>query len=616
MSAFATLIDQEQAQRPVRIGVESVSFTDQRMPSASNNRSLGGTIEVETGGADLETLDQSSFQHTGGAPLLTGPSDQQQRTSGDPFYLNSGHGQANVFGHVSEPSATDQPPSTAQPSRFGTIQLLDSEHDSSDSDGKKKKHKKNHKKKKKKKGTRDNIGVADLAVLSGPSAPRMLSSDVIIGSDDEDEDNLPIAANTSHSTHRKHSTQTKEFADLAKVDLTAPLRDDEVMPKNEHYVVPEKPRSAVFEGGKKKKKKEKREKKDKKKKKDKGRNGGVQAWDATGDLLGFGGVLTNSGKATETKSAQVGGGIAAASAVGGGTAISSAFNDLLDLQPTSSPALGAPVSVSHGGAVAEASLLRVNPSAAERVPSKKSKKRSDGSKKSPWQRATIKISQGTGVGWDSVLLYFRTSPRARRDGPPTATVTFKVVSEQAFQNLQISFDGNVAPELFLGDVSPVSVAESSAKAGPFNYPPDVGSTPEVRGTLHASSGSAVPFKLTLPSTAFLEPVQGVTHERMIDELSSGQWTSHSSKVDISSPGIDAVVVKKALRIFLRAGDVQGNDENSGAVAASCPGTGAQVRALIKVKTSSDGTGVAKVDIKATDAKLGKALASDLKKLVL
>ena len=70
--------------------------------------------------------------------------------------------------------------------------------------------------------------------------------------------------------------------DLSQIDLTAPLRADEVMPQRQHRVVEAAPRSepdwAAPPPSKKKEKKSKKSKKSKKKK------GG----DAEEDLLGFG----------------------------------------------------------------------------------------------------------------------------------------------------------------------------------------------------------------------------------------------------------------------------------------------------------------------------------------
>eukprot|EP01082_Thalassiosira_pseudonana_P014446 g13087.t1 g13087 contig7:844440-844832(+) len=43
------------------------------------------------------------------------------------------------------------------------------------------------------------------------------------------------------------SGRGNEFDTLAMVDLTTPLGEDDVMPRNEHYVVPERPRVQQFE---------------------------------------------------------------------------------------------------------------------------------------------------------------------------------------------------------------------------------------------------------------------------------------------------------------------------------------------------------------------------------
>jgi hypothetical protein len=68
------------------------------------------------------------------------------------------------------------------------------------------------------------------------------------------------------------------------VDLTTPLGEDEVMPKNEHYVVPERPKVQPDTAHQKQKKKKKDKKKSSRKDKD---ASGTPTAAVTGDLLGF-----------------------------------------------------------------------------------------------------------------------------------------------------------------------------------------------------------------------------------------------------------------------------------------------------------------------------------------
>jgi hypothetical protein len=70
--------------------------------------------------------------------------------------------------------------------------------------------------------------------------------------------------------------------------------------------------------------------------------------------------------------------------------------------------------------------------------------------------------------------------------------------------------------------------------------------------------------------------------------------------------------KVMLASFLKAAEVQSNDSNPliGTLAAQST-MGAQMRCLIKIKGST-----VKVDLKCTDDALGKALISDLKRVIL
>jgi hypothetical protein len=162
----------------------------------------------------------------------------------------------------------------------------------------------------------------------------------------------------------------------------------------------------------------------------------------------------------------------------------------------------------------------------------------------------------------------------------------------------------------LGDISFGNVEpggkSSDEKAGPVDCEtPDV--SKDVRGVLVVSDTS-VPIKITLPASLFLVPWTGLAQDDVMNELSSStQWFSHSSKVDVSSMK-DPAKAKTSIASFLQAAEVEGGDSMVGTLAAQS-NRGSRVLALVKVKGK-----VCKVDIKCTDESLGKALASDLKKL--
>ena len=105
------------------------------------------------------------------------------------------------------------------------------------------------------------------------------------------EDSLPDGVSDDEGKRKKKGKKKlaavaedadPDALDLSQIDLTAPLRADEVMPQQQHRVVEAAPRAEPdWAAPAKPKKKEKKEKKSKKSKKKKG-------GDAEEDLLGFG----------------------------------------------------------------------------------------------------------------------------------------------------------------------------------------------------------------------------------------------------------------------------------------------------------------------------------------
>ena len=72
-----------------------------------------------------------------------------------------------------------------------------------------------------------------LGIAESPLAPQPASTGLtnvtIYTSDDDDDD--------EEDHPKRKSAASKEFEGLAKVDLTTPLREDEVMPERQHHVV-------------------------------------------------------------------------------------------------------------------------------------------------------------------------------------------------------------------------------------------------------------------------------------------------------------------------------------------------------------------------------------------
>jgi len=311
----------------VKGSVESINFTRQHVV-ASNSAAIeggrgGGFAGMEQIGSSTGT-DAASGSAMGA--LANQPFQSQQQREGDPFYLSSS---ATPAGRLLEaPNGSDaenkvkdaaQADAAAVASRFGSIQL-DSGGESEEG------HAARSRKKKKKK------------VKKTAAAHRKF-----VESDDDDDDHN----DTAHSPSKRGSAVSREFQNLALVDLTTPLGEDEVMPRNEHYVVPDRP-PVPMGHGKTKSGEEKKAKKKKKKKKHKADDehtedpmaGASSTPAAVGDLLGFDSMM-----AFGSSSAGDAGGSAAATALSltaappsGTNLINDAFDDLLglDMPSTSS----------------------------------------------------------------------------------------------------------------------------------------------------------------------------------------------------------------------------------------------------------------------------------------
>ena len=333
----------------VKGSAESISFTKQL------SNTTGSGSEGNRGGSSIEgfgALGQSADTSLGMPTSMDSPaigsthlSASPQKRQGDPFYLNSSS--AVPSGRLLEASAgstdaekADKDAADAAASRFGSIQL-DSGDESADEGYGGAKPKKKKKKKAKK--------------------PVEFKNEKIVESDDDDDDdNLP---------QLKRESVNKEFQNLALVDLTTPLGEDEVMPRNEHYVVPERPPAEQPKPNEKKAKK-------KKKAKSKQSSHNVLAEEANqeGDLLGFDSFgATPAATGVVNVDANIGMDTVAApiSTTTNNNPINNAFDDLLGLEmPTTI------MESSNAMAQTEAAVSDIKP-----VKSKAKKQKKEKSKK-------------------------------------------------------------------------------------------------------------------------------------------------------------------------------------------------------------------------------------------
>lgn len=227
---------------------------------------------------------------------------------GDPFYLTSSAApslkllDATAASNGGTEGATkDDAADDAVATRFGSIQL-DSGGESEEGYSRAASSMKKKKKKSKK------------TAHAGSKRHQFVESD-----DDNDDNTVP---------RPNRGNVSKELHQLALVDLTTPLGEDEVMPRNEHYVVPERTVAGPSKSSHTRKKSKK-----KKSKVQKSLRTAVE-----GDLLGFdtmafghaagagNGVVANDGEGTAVESAVT------SAPIDASNPINNAFDDLLGLE--------------------------------------------------------------------------------------------------------------------------------------------------------------------------------------------------------------------------------------------------------------------------------------------
>jgi hypothetical protein len=235
-------------------------------------------------------------------------------------------------------------------------------------------------------------------------------------------------------------------------------------------------------------------------------------------------------------------------------------------------------------------------------PSKKSGKK-------PYLRGTVKASSASGspsVDWTKIELCYRVS---RSKGDNTAiSLVVRVQNGMDMSTMSgLMLELKNYGDFPIGDVAPGSSVESS-KIGPFSYPSMDGPL-DLKGKLKTRD-SSVTIKMTLPISVYNSPAEGtLTMDHVASQLASSQWASHSTKIGHDSSTAPEKI-KRKICTFLNMVEIEPADPSFGTLAGQSS-TGVQLRALVKIRTDD-----VKVDIKSGNVALGKAISSELKKLII
>mmetsp|Transcript_15374 Transcript_15374/g.31474 ORF Transcript_15374/g.31474 Transcript_15374/m.31474 type:complete len:1068 (-) Transcript_15374:127-3330(-) len=304
--------------------IESFSFTKQQSTvetSVTDGKHKDQFLDItdRQGGTEATSFGNDTGCHFSSTNFTNAPAASNRR-DGDPFYLHPSTPRGSLLDSApvdkrgSLPQ-TDKDAAEATSTRFGSIQL-DSGGESQDESDKKPKKKKKHKAKK----------LSRVQAVTSAKIP--WKQDLII-SDDDDEEEVDAA----HKKPRGNSSKKgRPFENLALVDLTTPLGEEDIMPRNEHYVVPDRPRTKpeIENSMKSKKKKKEKHKKMKSSRKEEKSGGAI-----TGDLLGFDMMPFESGDNGGAAPAKTDVGSARKSTTSNShlsNPVNSAFDDLLGLE--------------------------------------------------------------------------------------------------------------------------------------------------------------------------------------------------------------------------------------------------------------------------------------------
>ena len=583
-SIFSCWIEEEKGHRQgSRLSIEAVSFTQQKpllvskrndiskdaisssdAPLPLSSGALGGTFEE---GPSASSGLMNSFQASdNGGQNAPSAAVNKPGAANDPFYLNSSPATID-FGDAT--SANDN-----LLNNFGNMQIQLGDDDDEEEPAKKKK-----KKKKKHKG-------------SEPESTNTLGQGfgniAIYDSDDDDDDDIGLQPARRTGGRMKGS----ELSGLANVDLSAPLREDEVFLERKHRVVPERePEEAptATETSKSKKKKKKSSKKNKKE-----TNQQVSETPSSGfDLLDLYNSTPMQQATPSASSSQPMNTMQTPT-----SSVNNAFDDLLGLSNSVPQASPAP-SQNAGNDIFAMSMQNNNIS--QSSASKKSGKKA-------YLRGTIKASSATGspsVDWSKIELSYRVS-RSKSDNTAVSLVV-RVQNNMAATLSGLVLELKNYGDFPIGDAAPSSSVESS-KIGPFSYASS-DSPLELKGKLKTSD-SNVTMKMALPISVYNSPADpGLTMDRVASELASSQWASHSTKIAHDSSNAPEKIKQKVCA-FLNMVEIEPADPSFGTL-AGISSTGVQIRALVKVRADD-----VKIDIKSGNVALGKVISSELKKLII
>lgn len=584
ISIFSSWIEEEKSHRQgYRISMEAISFTQQRPSATAKHKNIatdGSSSNVNSSIA-VDTM-ESYFGDNETASMGSGltPSFQSSNITAhnsrknDPFYLNS----SPVTLDADDAATTNSNLSN----RFGNIQILGDDDDAENMIAKKKK--------KKKKGGKQKTGVKVME--------QGFENMTIYESEDEDDDDDIRLQHTMRSGGKKVGAG-KELNGLANVDLTLPLREDEVMLERKHRVVPERPTETtppetVMEPLSSKSKKKKKKKESKRMKKE-AKQKTTEAPSDDVDLLDIFNTVTQSQEITP--SAQTSHSSTSAMNVQT-SAVNNAFDDLFgvsnaasQISNTYSPNITADIfGVTTKSSNIQSSSLTGNSGSA------------------PYLRGTIKSSSASGfpsIDWSKVQLSYRVS-QSHVDGSVSIVVRVENSTEANTLSglvLQVKRHGDT----FIGDVPPRSSIESP-EVGPFSYTAQDAAL-EIKGKF-TTPDSSVSIKLILPVSVHISPPREMlSMDHVASELASSQWASHSVRIALG-PGTQLGRIKDDVCNFLNMVEIEPNDPMCGNLAGQSS-TGIPVRVLIKVKKDN-----VRIDIKSGSVELGKALVSELKRLIL
>jgi len=548
---FADEISLIKTTNNVTVGIEEVSFTQQKVTRPTVKNNVPGVSIVMDSSVDKQSQPFESFQNSSAhiPSALNGVNNGENRQ----FYLNSSVPSASPAG-ADENKKADM--SVGGAGRFGAIQLLDDGGFSDDDD----KGKHSGKKGKKKRGKKKNSS-SSRSVRSGKSG---IGSNMVYDSDD--------------NTEKGPKTRVgKEFAGLAMVDLTAPLRKDEVIRERTHRQVPDK----RLERPKKENKSKKALKSKKKSKVKKGASSvskEIISEPVTNDLLDLG-VFSPSPSVNHPS-----------------TTASNMFDPMNDLlAPDLTNTVG---------------LLDM--SSSNQVTTVNSSSSRTKSKKDGWLKGKIAHTPGCEIFCEGVIVQYRISPSKTKSNKKSVLASVRLTNQtgSVLENAKIALSDQSSS---FGVIPPNQIAENSSKLklGPFTFDDEPQVPIEINGFLSDSKNS-VPLKIMIPVSIFFTSVPNLTDENVIEELGNGMWSSQSIKLSILSTAQSDVI--SVLQRFLRAELVGGcNGGILAATLATMTNNGTQLRLLCKVKKS-----VVKIDLKCSgnNDKLGKLVASDLKRLIL